>query len=261
MTQSEVRADEEMVEQIMAASGRGESPFGLYVFPAADNAARLARRVEREVFFEYFGNTAADLEAEYGPYDPASLFFCVLDHRRRLPVGVMRVIRPSPRGFKTLHDIERVWGKPLHRMLEEKKVPLETSRLWDVATLAVGAEYRGAATNGLISLALYQALCTLVARNDIRWVVAVFDLVALDLFQSQMHRPFTAFPGLEPRAYLDSPASLPVYTDVSDFKVRLAFADPSLYELLETGHGLEPALSTPDWDRDLKRHDGIANAV
>lgn len=244
----------------MVASGRAESPFGLYVFPSSDVAARLARRVERDVFFEFFGNTEDDLNAEYGPYDPASLFFCVLDHRRRIPVGAMRVIRPSPRGFKTLHDIERIWGQPLHRILDDRTVLLETSRLWDVATLAVIAEYRGAATNGLISLALYQALCTLVARNDIRWVVAVFDLVALDLFQSQMQRPFVGFPGLEPRAYLDSPASLPVYTDVSDFKVRLAFADPCLYELLVTGHGLEPALSTPDWDRDLEHHDGIATA-
>ncbi len=251
-------ADEQIVDTVIASSGRGATPFGLYVFPAGDPAARLARRVEQDVFFEFFSNTAEDLEAEYAPYEPASLFFCVLDHRRRIPVGVMRIILPSPRGFKTFHDLESIWGRPLHRILDEDKVPLDTSRLWDVATLAVAAEYRGAAAKGLISLALYQALCALLVQNNIGWVIAVFDLIALDLFQSQMQRPFKGFPGLEPRAYLDSPASLPVYGDVADFKVRLAFTDPALYELLMTGRGLEPAVSTPDWSRDLHHHDGIS---
>lgn len=251
--------DEELVDRVMAASRRGESPFGLYVFPASDPAAQLARRVERDVFSEYFGNTTDVLEAEYGPYEEASLFFCVLDHRRRIPVGVMRVILPSPRGFKTLHDIERIWGQPLHRILDEGRVPLDTARLWDVATIAVAADYRRAATHGLISLALYQALCTLVTKHEIGWIVAVFDLIALDLCQGQLGRPLAGFPGLEPRGYLDSPASVPVYGDVADYKVRLAFADPALYELLMTGHGLEAAVSRPNWERDLGRHDGIAS--
>ena len=64
------------------------------------------------MFLEAFGNTAELLADEYGPYEASSFFICVVDHLRMLPAGVMRVVLPSPRGFKSLNDIEPVWGEP-----------------------------------------------------------------------------------------------------------------------------------------------------
>src|SRR5579875_1985596 len=82
-------------------------PFGVYVLRSEDPAAELGRSLERAVFLEAFGNTPELLEVEYSPYESASLFLVVVDHRRRLPAGVMRVICPGgPAGLKSLNDLE-----------------------------------------------------------------------------------------------------------------------------------------------------------
>ena len=67
------------------------------------------------MFLEAFGNTADQLAEEYRPYEQSSFFICVLDHLRSLPAGVMRVLQPSPAGFKSLKDLETVWGEPARR--------------------------------------------------------------------------------------------------------------------------------------------------
>ena len=77
------------------------APFGVYVWSSSEPGAELGRHLERRVFGEFFGNSPETLAEEYGPYEEASSFFCVVDHRRQLPAGVLRVIRPSPAGFKT----------------------------------------------------------------------------------------------------------------------------------------------------------------
>ena len=103
-------------------------PFGTYVFAADEPGAALARAVEREVFLETFGDTPEVLDAEYAQYDDASVFFVVVDHRRRVPAGMMRVITPSPAGFKSLDDLLPAWGVPPHDALRS----VDTS--WDLAT-------------------------------------------------------------------------------------------------------------------------------
>ncbi len=50
------------------------------------------------------------LAAEYEPYESSSIFLCVIDQKRLVPAGVSRAIVPSTAGFKSLHDIPRVWG-------------------------------------------------------------------------------------------------------------------------------------------------------
>ncbi len=51
-------------------------------------------------------------EEEFRRYETSSFFFCVIDQRRHVPAGVMRVIVPSAHGFKSLNDIQPVWGEP-----------------------------------------------------------------------------------------------------------------------------------------------------
>jgi hypothetical protein len=236
---------DEIVAALAESEGRSDTPFGLYVFRSGDAASDLARSVEREVFLEFFGNTAEMLAEEYDAYESASLFLCVVDHVRRRPAGVIRVLLPSPAGFKSLADLERVWGEPADEVLSRSGVRLDDGTVWDVATLAVSGEYRGDATAGLVSLGLYQGLSMLANAVEISYGIAIFDLIALDLIQTNFHRPFTPFTGIEPRRYLDSPSSLPVFGDMREYRARLAMIDPDLYELLFMGSGLESVLSSP----------------
>ena len=239
---------QQLADDLIATHERGHTGFGVYVLPSQDPAAELARSVEREVFLEFFGNTPELLAAEYGPYESSSVFLCVVDHVLRQPAGVMRIILPSPRGFKSLHDVESRWGQPVDDVLARSGIDLDRSELWDVATLAVRSEYRGAASGGLVSLGLFQALAMLGPRSGVRWAFAILDVIVLDLIQTEFLRPFTLLDGLSPKRYLDSPSSLPVLLDADDFESRLRFRAPSMAEILFDGRGLESVISTPPWD-------------
>ena len=106
---------QQLADDLIATHERGHTGFGVYVLRSDEPAAELARHVEREVFLEFFGNTPELLAAEYGPYESASVFICVIDHVLRQPAGVMRIIVPSACGAKSLHDLEARWGQPGRR--------------------------------------------------------------------------------------------------------------------------------------------------
>jgi len=255
MTTTSIASDRDELRdlggRVVAAAGQPSQAFGVYAFAAHEPESELARHVEREVFYEFFQNTPELLAAEYGPYEDSTLFVCVLDHRRRLPAGVMRLVLPSAAGLKSLDDVEAVWGHRLGDVLARTGMNLERDRAWDIATLAVDSEYRGRATDGLVSLGLYQAVAQLTLRCNVRWVVTILDLVVLDLIQQATSNAFASFSGLEPIRYLDSPASLPVYCDLDTYFPRLETADPSMHEILYDGRGLEPAMRPLDLESVL----------
>jgi len=242
----------ELGGRVVAAAGRPSEPFGVYAFAADAPESELARHVERDVFYEFFNNTPELLDAEYGPYEASTLFVCALDHRRRLPAGAIRLVLPSPAGLKSLGDVEPVWGQRIDDLLVRTSLRLDADRAWDVATLAVDSEYRGRATDGLVSLGLYQGVAQLALRCHVSWVVTILDLVVLNLLQRAMADPFQRFAGLEPMPYLDSPASLPVYCDLDAYFARLETADPSMYEILFEGRGLEAAVRPLDLEAALE---------
>jgi hypothetical protein len=224
-----------------------EQPFGTYLVPSTDPAAEIGREVERQVFGEFFGNTPEMLAAEYAPYEPASIFLCVIDQRRLVPAGVSRSIVPSTAGFKSLHDIPRVWGADADELIERSGSGLDLGRCRDIATLATAADYRGSGTEGLVSLALYQAIIMSSLATGGPWLVAVMDLAVIDLLSERIGSPFSRYPDVLPQRYLDSPASLPVYVDLPAYGNRLAGADTNMHSILFEGTGLEAALRTPDW--------------
>ncbi len=223
-------------------------PFGLYVFPSSHPGAELGRHVERTVFDEFFDNSPEMLAEEYDPYEPASLFFCVIDHRRELPAGALRVIVPNDVGFKSLDDIERVWEQPLDAVIERTGIDWDERRLWDVATVAVEADYRGSATEGLASLTLYQGFAQAGLRAGVEWGVAVLDVIVLDLIQGVTGQPFDYFRGVEPRRYLDSPSSVPVWIDGEAWVERMRVDHPDIHAILVEGQPIGPAMGLPDWD-------------
>lgn len=238
----------DLTEAFCHRAGNPSEPFGLYGFSADDPDSEIPRSVERRVFTETFGNTAEVLAEEYGPYEPATYFFAVIDHIRHLPVGSTRLILPSPAGSKTLNDVEQYWGIAPAEVLRQGEATIDPADLWDVATIAVDSHYRRAATMGIISASLYQAVVRNAARAGIGWTVTVLDLAVLEMIQEISHDSFSPFAGCEPMRYLDSPLSLPMYCDVPRQISRLAEVDPPTYELVVEGKGLEAAVRPPDWD-------------
>ncbi len=223
-------------------------PLGVYVLRPDQPEAALPLHLERTVFEEAFGNSPELLAAEYGPYDFSSVLICVVDHRRRLPAGMMRIIVPSAAGLKSLRDMTEVWGIPYLELYRRTSIDYLPEVTWDIATLAVAPDYRGVAASGLVSIALYEALSMVTQRCGVAHLVAILHQPVLRMMQWKFHKPFTLFEGVEPKRYLDSPASLPVLCERLAWYDRLAASDPVLHEIMCDGVGLEPVVRQPDWD-------------
>jgi hypothetical protein len=245
----------EITRSVIEAEGRGDTPFGLYVVRGNDPAAEMGRSVEREVFYDFFGNSPDLLAAEYGRYEEASLFLCIVDHARNWPAGVFRIVLPSEAGLKTFHDMEKDWGVEMPTLLERSGMHTDERSYWDVATLAISADYRGDAASGMVRLGLCQALCMLAARTDVPYLITIIDVLVADLMQRFLQRPWQSFPRVEPKRYLGSGSSLPMYIDAHEYRSRLALIDPDAYELLFMGIGVESAISTPLADRSSELDD------
>lgn len=244
LVQEELR---ELTTPVVEAAGNPDEPFGVYVFTADQPESELARHVERTVFDEAFGNPAELLDAEYGAYEGSTVFYTVIDHRRRLPAGMMRIILPSALGLKTFQVIEDVWGVARDCVLERSGVTWDLDRAWDVTTLAVAADYRGKSTDGLISLGLYQTLVRSALAGDARWLVTILDMKPLELIQTFTTGAFYEFEGIAAKSYLDSPLSVPVFVDFEEWIPRVLQADPATHDLLIRGTGIEAAMRPPSW--------------
>jgi hypothetical protein len=234
----------ELCREVVGPDAR--QPLGAYILRPDEPGAALARHVEGRVFYEAFGNTPDLLLAQYGRYERDSLFLCVLDHRRLLPAGAMRLIHPSERGFKSFHDVEPVWGEPAEAMVRRTCLSLDPERTWDIATIAIAEDYRGGALHGMVGMGLYQTLTLAAFHCGIRWFIAILDMPVFRLLRWKLRMIFAGFEGVRPMPYLGSVASLPAWCDVTDAERRLATEDPALHEVLCRGRGIDAALRTVD---------------
>jgi len=225
-----------------------KQPMGLYLFQPEDPAAALPLHVERSVFEESITNAGELLVEEFGPYEHATLLLCVLDQHRKLPAAMLRLIFPSTQGLKSLNDIEPIWGVSATELFARTGIEYDSAHTWDIATLAIAPEYRAAAFQGVITMALCQTISVLGMRCQFTSSVAILHLPVLRMLQWKLHRPFTEFADVEPRGYLESPASLPVYMRLADWHERLAERDGVLHDIMTTGRGLEPVVRPPNWD-------------
>lgn len=239
----------EMASGVIDAAGDPTEAFGMYVFGADEQASMLARHVERVVFDQWFGNSPELLDAEYGPYEASSVFLTIIDHRRRLPAGMARITFPSPIGFKTLHDIEAIWHQPVADVLGRTGLEWDLTRVCDVLGIAIMPEYRGKATDGLLTVSVLQFVVQSLLHIGGRYGITEIDTVVLEYLQASISHPYQQFPGLEPVRYLDSPSTVPVYVDLEEWMPRLAAADEHLYDILCVQEGIAPAISAPSWDR------------
>ena len=148
----------------------------------------------------------------------------------------MRVIVPSPAGFKSLNDIEPVWGVPAEELIERTGLALDlatpgTSPPWPSPRVP------GRATRGLVGMGLYQTLTLAALCCGIGWFVAIFDMPVFRLIRWKLRLIFAGFKGLARRPYLGSAASIPAWCDVLDAERRLAAADPHLHQILVGASG------------------------
>jgi hypothetical protein len=221
--------------RLLVRGAAPSAPFGCYLFSAEDPAAEIARALERELFLSAFGNTEAQLELEYGPYEEASLFFVVVDHLRMRAAGMMRLIRPDAggAGLKSLVDLGRYWGEAA----DASRVPPADGRTWDIATLAVAPEYQNPLGEGIVAQGLYQGVVRSCLEAKVEHLVAVLDLVVYRMTRIFYAEPFIALGPARP--YLGSAASLPVYCTLAEWEERLQIADPVIHEVIYLGRGRE----------------------
>jgi len=252
---------EDLQALVHAVTPPATEPLGAYLFASDDPGAALARYVESSVFLEVFGNTEELLEKEYEPYESASIFVCVVDHRRRCPAGMMRIMLPSSAGFKTFNDVAPVWGVGADEMVARSGISLDPRATWDIASLAVAPEYRGKAATGLVTLGLFQGLTTMAWNLGIDWFVTIFDAAVLRMIRWKLHMTFSCFTGVTAASYLGSPASVPAWCRLTDAKARFSEVDPGLHDMLFEGVGLEAALRPLELGEAVERVAGISSAI
>lgn len=247
----------ELTVPVVEAAGAPGEPFGVYFFGAQEPESELARHVERVVFREFFDNSPELLDGEYGPFEADTIFVCVIDQRRRLPAGMGRVILPSAPRFKTPHDVATVWGEDFDALVERSGRDWDLGRVWDFATIAVAPEYRGKATDGLILYSILQTSSQGLLMTGGRFMLCLLDVKVREHFNALFYGAFEAFPGVEPRSYLDSPATVPSFVDFDWYDPFLASKDPDAHHMLLHELGTPGVVTGPAW-APLLRRAGVA---
>ena len=243
---------------------RGGRSFGVHIVEGSDEASDIARFIESTVFDEYFDNDVNTMKQEYSQYDPSSTFLLVLDYDNVKPVGVVRLIKPSAAGLKSLNDLVRTdspWYREgdttTRRMAEIGDDPNHTI---DIGTMAVMPNYRSKHAGNGASAALYSTCVQWSIANGYNYWVTIVDKKIYTDMQS-WGEPFQPFDGAEFRSYLDSPASLPVHLEVYsglckvkkfDEQMTEALGQPmDVHGLYTRGTGLEQQFVLPEWSNTV----------
>ncbi|HSX02244.1 MAG TPA: hypothetical protein VLI05_02915 [Candidatus Saccharimonadia bacterium] len=244
----------DLIRRLMDQGNAAPSqPFGVYrIEPQTGTphwALPVARLAEADVF-AFYGDTPEDLEREYGPYDPYSTFFILIDHANGLPAGMLRVIRRSPLGFKSLTDIEssepgRYWNLPLTQALQAAAVDFGPKTTLDMVTMGVVPAYHRHAYSGRIAKAIYHMACKYTLEQAARYWVTIVDESAHNSFKRRLGEPFSYYEGIGWKPYLGSSLSLPVWVDIEDWMARLCVNDPKRFGWLFRGEGLQEVFKFP----------------
>lgn len=208
-----------------------------------DPLADVAREIEVRVFEEAFGNDAAVMAAEYGPYESRSLFFVVLDRRRGVPAGVARVIEDDGPRVKTLDDAPAHLGLPVEHLVAAHG--MRTGRVWDYATIAVLPEYRNVA----VSTLLHRTFVVAGKRRGAVHAVAMLDRVAWRNIRL-VGVPVEQLAGSAPFEYLGSTENRAIYIEFAAIEPAVARQHRSLRR---TGRPLVGRLPGRGWRRVAAR--------
>lgn len=239
--------------------------FGVHIVDGQDEASAIGRFVEWTVFEEFFDNDLERMKEEYGPYDEASTFLLVLDYEKSQPMGAVRLIGPSEAGFKSIHDLvapESPWYKPgdtLESRLAE--IGNDPEHTVDIGTMAVMPEYRSGHSTEGASAALYSTCVRWSLANGYNNWITVVDRKIYDMMQA-WGEPFKPFDRTDWASYIDSPASLPVHTElysgleqIKEFDQKMSRQHEQQFDihgLYTRGAGLEGQFVLPSFETDVQ---------
>lgn len=195
----------------------------------------LGRAVEKDVFFEFFKNDINMMREEYALYDDASVFLIAIDVAHRQPVGVVRFIKDSPAGQKSLSDIasaDHAWGLSADDLMSRTGGIdlIAPSASLDVATLAITPDYRAKNTPGMdeigdcpdtetLSAHLYYSMYQWTRNNGYSNWFGILDTRPLEKIQ-MLNNPLNFFDGVLAAPYLDSESSIPFFANMDQIDER-----------------------------------------
>lgn len=193
--------------------------FACFQIEGTDPFANIARQVEREVFEDTWGNDSVTMKTEYGPYDESSVFFVVMDTKAKVPAGVLRMIRNSPAGLKTIVDLDDIIKSPIapitiaaDDIMRHHRID-DLDRCWDGATAAIPRRYRRKL--GAVHVQILRVVGAAAIREDIQHFVAVLDAPVFRAARDVLGLPLVPLAGTPPFTHMDAPDNQAVYAHVS----------------------------------------------
>lgn len=268
LSEEEIRWRSRMLVEQQATPEMLEPPFSCYELDWNDPFSNLARAVELEVFLERFNNTEKQLVDEYGPYEEHSKFFIIMNHdgfdqhekaTNFRPMGVMRIIEPSPNGLKSLVDLPSSGaltetGHQITPELVYEAYGIDPGKCIDIATLAVCENWRGAKAGHVPTLLLFRKLFLQYLRHSAQFThsVAIMDLEAKRGLDA-MRMPFIPILGAKPFPYLDNNPGAPqtmsqpiIAKNETFFPTVTGWAERYLEEADELEEFINMALERPE---------------
>jgi hypothetical protein len=216
---SGIRADYRTRSFLEANPGDGR--YFCAVVEDGSPMANVARKVEREVFEEKFGNDSKRMAEIYGPYEEASTFLVVFDRQNERAIGTVRLVWDSPAGNMTLSEPWR-YGCTETEINQRYGLddPDARARTFDIGTLAVLPEYRGKLSGLKASTLLYRTVFLEGSRRGMRMATAIIDPAARrnsDL----LGIPFENICDSEPFDFEGSKGSMAIIGDFTNFEASV----------------------------------------
>jgi hypothetical protein len=209
------------------------SPQLRLFFDVRDDLFQAARACELEVFESAYGNTADQLEQEYGPYDDASVFIALADDDGRV-LGSCRVITDGSLGLKTLSDLGREPWR-LDGLRSARAAGIDPATTWDIATLGVRGELGHSGV--MAAAALYHGLVAGGRANGVTTMITIVDERVRTLLHS-VGLVTHVLPGASTAEYLGSASSTPSYAHLAAVVDNQRRMSPDAYRMITLGIGL-----------------------
>lgn len=207
-----------LTERFLSTKRLGCNRFACFAIEGTDPFANIARQLEREVFQQSWGNDAVTMKNEFGPYDEHSVFFMAVDTHDRVPAGVVRMIRNSPVGLKTIVDLDDTVKSPIAPV----RIPVsevlrhhgieDLDRCWDGATAAVPRKYRRRLAAAHVQVLRVMALAAM--RENIHHFVSVLDAPVVRAARDVLGLPLLPLVDTPPFTHMDAPNNQAVYAHV-----------------------------------------------
>ncbi len=212
-----------LTQRLLRTSARECSDrFACFEIEGTDPLSDIGRQVEREVFQDSFGNDPEMLANEYRPYEDSSVFFLAVDTAGAVPAGVMRMIRHSAAGHKTLIDMQDPTRTPTPVRIDEvmRCHGIDLDKCWDGASACVRRPFRRRLAT--IHVQLARAWYGAAKRENIEHLVSILDAPVYRMTHDFLRVPLVPLVGTPPFTYMDAPDHQAVYCHIP---TALAFAD------------------------------------